>query len=138
MPINDDGNFDVFALKVRHDNVSYFRIAKHTVRGNNNQSDIMSLNFDGQNVESIKVYGPYNYLEITRERANGINMVTNLLVEHDTHDELRGFVQDKRNRDNAIIWRPTTTGEGSFPPNFGAPMNNPYELNFNGNIVATY
>ena len=137
MPTNDDGSFDVRALKVRHDNVSNFHIDKHKVRGNNNQIDRMSLNFDGEDVESINVYGPYIYLEINKYRANSI-MTTNLLVEQYEHDELLGFVQGNRNRDNEIIWRPATTGEGPFPPVFNAPMNNPYELNFNGNIVATY
>ena len=137
MPTNDDGSFDVRALKVRHENVSYFHIDKHKVRDNNNQIDRMSLNFDGEDVESINVYGPYIYLEINKYRANSI-MTTNLLVEHDTNDELLGFVQGNRNRENEIIWQPADTTEGSFPPAFGAPMNNPYELNFNGNIVATY
>ena len=65
-------------------------------------------------------------------------MTTNLLVEHDTYDELHGYVQGNTNRANEIIWQPATTGEGPFAPAFNAPMNNPYELNFNGNIVATY
>ena len=137
MPTNDDGSYDVFALKVRHDNVSYFRIRKHKVRGNDNQMDRTSLNFDGEDVESINVYGPYIYLEINKYRANSI-MTTNLLVEHDTHEELHGFVQGNIKQDNQIIWQPATTGEGPFPPAFGAPINNPYKLNFNGNIVATY
>ena len=137
MPANDDGSHDVVALKVRHDNVSYFRIGKHKVRGNNNQIDRMSLNFDGEDVEYIKVYGPYMYLEINKYRPNG-NMTTNLLVERDTYDELHGYVQGNTNRANEIIWQPATTGEGPFAPAFNAPMNNPYELNFNGNIVATY
>ena len=137
MPTNDDGSHDVYTLKVRHDNVSYFRIRKHKVRGNNNQIDRTFFTFDGEEVESINVWGPYIYLEINKYRGNSI-MTTNLLVKHDTHNELLGFVQGNRNRENEIIWQPADTTEGSFPPNFGAPMNNPYELNFNGNIVATY
>ena len=51
MPTNEDGSHDVKALKVTHDNVSYFHIDKHKVHGNNNQIDRMSLNFDGEDVD---------------------------------------------------------------------------------------